>query len=56
MEKQLYSIPNGDRWFLAREPETGRVFVRHKANIPSGGRVTDTDTGEFLSGGRQTIV
>ena len=53
MEKQLYSSPNGDRWFLAREPETGRVFVSHKANIPSGGRVTDTDIGEFLSGGRQ---
>ena len=53
MEKELYSSPNGDRWFLVREPETGRVFVRHKANIPSGGRVTNTDISEFLSSGRQ---
>jgi hypothetical protein len=53
VEKELYSSPNGDRRFLVREPETGRLFVRHKANIPSGGQVTDTDIVAFLSGGRQ---
>ena len=52
-KRQLYSSPNGDRWYLAREPETGRLFVRHKANFPSGGQVTDIDIGAFLSGGRR---
>jgi hypothetical protein len=28
------------------------VFVRHEANIPSGGQVTDIDIGAFLSAGR----
>jgi hypothetical protein len=41
------------RWFLARDPETGRLFVRHEANIPSGGQVTDLDIGAFLSGGQR---
>ena len=51
--REVYSSPNGDRWFLARDPETGRVFIRHEANIPSGGQVTDIDLGEFLSGGQR---
>ena len=50
-KRELYSSPNGDSWYLAREPETGRLFVRHEANIPSGGHVTDLDIGAFLSGG-----
>jgi hypothetical protein len=51
--RELYASSNGDRWFLAREPETGRPFVRHEANVPSGGRVTDIDIGAFLSGGQR---
>ena len=50
-ERRLYTSPNGDRWYLAHEPDTGRLFVRHKANVPSGGKVTDIDIGAFLSGG-----
>ena len=50
-KRELYSSSNGDRWFLVRKPETGRLFVRHEANIPSGGRVTDVDIGPFLSEG-----
>ena len=46
--KELYSSPNGDRWFLAREPDSGRVFVRHIPNMPSGGRTTDIEIGAFL--------
>jgi hypothetical protein len=46
-ERELYTSPNGDRWYLAREPETGRVFVRHKANVPSGGQVTEIDIVRF---------
>jgi hypothetical protein len=30
--RQLYRSPNGDTWFLARDPETGSAFVRHQAN------------------------
>ena len=50
-KRELYTSPNGDRWYLARQSETGRLFVRHKANVPSGGQVTDIDIGAFLSGG-----
>src|ERR1700730_5146210 len=48
--RQLYRSPNGDAWFLARDPATGSAFVRHQANAPSGGQVTDIDLGAFLSG------
>ena len=50
--RQLYRSPNGDTWFLARDPETGSAFVRHQANAPSGGQVTDIEIGAFLSGPR----
>ena len=47
--RQLYRSPNGDAWFLARDPATGAAFVRHQANAPSGGNVTDIELGAFLS-------
>jgi hypothetical protein len=50
---ELYSSPNGDRWLLKRDPATGNVFVRHEANVPSGGKRTDIDIGEFLSRGQR---
>ena len=50
--RQLYRSPNGDTWFLARDPATGSAFVRHEANIPSGGHVTDMQIGAFLKGPR----
>jgi hypothetical protein len=46
---QLYRSPNGDMWFLGRDPATGLAFVRHEANIPSGGQMTNMDIGTFLS-------
>jgi hypothetical protein len=49
--RELYSSPNGDRWFLSRDPATGRVFVRHEANAPSGGQLTEIDIGAFLNRG-----
>ena len=49
--RDLYGSPNGDRWLLGRDPVAGRVFVRHEANAPSGGQVTDIDIGDFLSRG-----
>jgi len=48
--EQLYRSPNGDTWFLARDPATGMAFVRHQANASSGGQVTDIEIDEFLSG------
>ena len=48
----LYRSPNGDSWFLARDPATGAAFVRHQANAPSGGNVTDIELGAFLGGPR----
>jgi hypothetical protein len=49
---QLFRSPNGDTWFLGRDPATGTAFVRNKANIPSGGQVTDIPIETFLSGPR----
>ena len=30
--RQLYRSPNGDSWFLARDPATGSAFVRHRSS------------------------
>jgi hypothetical protein len=47
--REIYrSAPNGDRWLLARSTETGRVFVRHEPNLPSGGQLADIEIGAFL--------
>jgi hypothetical protein len=48
--RDLYRSANGDRWLLIRE-DTGRVFVRHEANLPSGGTVTDSEIADFLGEG-----
>ena len=48
--RDLYRSPNGDRWLLIRD-DTGRVFVRHEANLASGGTVTDFEIADFLSQG-----
>ena len=42
--EQLYRSPNGDTWFLARNPTTGLGFIRHRANAWSGGQVTSAGT------------
>jgi hypothetical protein len=49
--RELYSSANGDRWFLARDVDLGRVFVRHQPNLPSGGRAEDSELGAFLGRG-----
>jgi hypothetical protein len=46
--REIYSSPKGDRSLLAREPDSGRVFVRRIPNMPSGGRTTDIELGAFL--------
>ena len=50
-ERLLYASENGDRWSLARDSDTGQVFVRHRPNMPSGGPVSDIQLGEFLARG-----
>jgi hypothetical protein len=49
--RKLYSSPNGDRWYLIRDP-SGAVFVRHEANLASGGHIEHVDIGTFLSDGQ----
>ena len=49
--RKLYESPNGDRWYLIREP-TGEVFIRHEANADSGGHVTHVEVAEFLRSGQ----
>ena len=46
--REIYRSPNGDRWLLARDPDIGRVFVRHEPNLPSGEQVADVELGAFL--------
>jgi hypothetical protein len=47
--RELYHSPNGDRWYLAHDPDTGRVFVKHEANRPSGGHTAEIEIRAFLS-------
>ena len=49
--RELYHSSNGDRWYLARDPDAGRVFVKHQANPPSGGHIAEIEIGAFLNQG-----
>ena len=50
--KELYrSGPNGDRWSLVRDPDSGRVFIEHKPNTSSGGQTSHMEIGDFLAHG-----
>jgi hypothetical protein len=46
--RELYRSPNGDSWFLGREPTNGHAFIIHQPNAPSGGRLSHIELGEFL--------
>lgn len=48
--REIYHSPNGDRWLLAHDSDSARVFVRHEPNLPSGGQVADIEIGAFLVG------
>ncbi len=50
--RELYHSANGDRWCLANDSASGRVFVRHEPNLASGGKISDIDIGAFLRGGQ----
>ena len=49
--RELYRSSSGDRWRLARDPDSGRVFVLHEANLASGGRTSHIEIGAFLAMG-----
>jgi hypothetical protein len=48
--RKLYDSPNGDRWYLIRD-QSGAVFIRHEANIASGGNVAHIEIAAFLTSG-----
>ena len=50
---ELYSSPNGDRWYLACDVDSGQVFIRHEPNLPSGGQAAHIEVGGFLGRGGQ---
>jgi hypothetical protein len=49
--REIYRSPNGDSWFLGREPQNGHAFIIHQPNAPSGGRLSHLELGEFLRSG-----
>ena len=51
--RELYSSSNGDRWYLARDVDSGQIFIRHEPNVPSGGQGADIEVGAFLGRGEQ---
>jgi hypothetical protein len=53
MTRALYHSANGDRWSLARDSDSGDVFVIHEPNAASGGRTSRIEIGFFLASGGQ---
>ncbi len=49
--RELYRSPNGDAWFLGRDPSSGHAVVVHQPNAPSGGRLSHIELGAFLREG-----
>lgn len=49
--RELYRSPNGDSWFLGREPTNGRAFIIHQPNAPSGGKLSHIELSDFLGQG-----
>jgi hypothetical protein len=52
MRRELYRSPNGDSWYLGRDPTDGQAFVIHQPNSSSGGQLSYIDVGEFLRSGK----
>jgi hypothetical protein len=44
----IYRSENGDVWQLMRDEARRVMFIRHEANLPSGGRITETSVDDFL--------
>jgi hypothetical protein len=48
-EREIYRSENGDQWLLCRDDN--QVFVLHRANEPSGGKLTHIELWDFLRKG-----
>ena len=48
--RELYRSSSGDAWFLLRDA-SGRAYVEHQPNEPSGGQPTRLSVGAFLARG-----
>ena len=57
--RKLYESSSGDRWYLICDP-SGAVFIRHEANVASGGNVEHEEVAAFLNRGagpeQQTLL
>lgn len=51
--RELYRSPNGDAWFLARDPVDQKAFIIHEPNKASGGQPARIEIGEFLRAGAE---
>ena len=49
--RELYRSPNGDAWFLGRDPADGMAIVIHQANGPSGAAISFISVRDFLGTG-----
>lgn len=49
--RELYRSPDGDCWYLGREPVDGSAFVIHQPNGSSGGQLSHIELGAFLAEG-----
>jgi hypothetical protein len=49
ISQEIYHSANGDHWHLIDDGRSNQIFVRHEANLPSGGCVTDTNIADFLN-------
>src|SRR5262249_40829459 len=47
--REIYRSPNGDRWSLAVDTETGRVFVRYEPTCPQAVKWPISRSEPFLS-------
>ena len=48
-DREIYHSANGDRWLLCQDGD--RVFVLHRANEFSGGKLTEIELSDFLRKG-----
>ena len=46
--RSIYTSSNGDRWVLAKDPESGRSLVRHEPNRSSGGKAVEIEVDDFI--------
>jgi hypothetical protein len=51
MQSEIYHSENGDRWFLCKYSDT-HVYIEHKANLASGGKITEIELRDFLGPGK----